>query len=232
MQYPTIDATLVAEQDFRISLNFVLRGPAPEGTFLAALESDGETGYFYSLDSSRGQPFQDGCLIWNQASAEDKPYTAKIYWSKDNTKVLLTINDFPNAIFDFTQRSGCCRTGYPPQLGPTWSPNGHEWQEAMLSDFLPPTPWAALADELEELCSIDARFENTDPILIVDTCPSAFLGNPAKAEQLFSVIGEKLPDGAEFGFYSAGERLIIVATADAALREAVATERGYVSQAM
>lgn len=37
------------------------------------LESDGETGYFYALDSSRVQPFQDGCLIWDQTTAEDKP---------------------------------------------------------------------------------------------------------------------------------------------------------------
>ena len=232
MQYPTIDATLVAEQDFRISQSFVLRGQAPEGSFLAVLESDGETGYFYALDSSRGQPFQDGCLIWNHESAEDKHYTAKIYWNKDSTKALLTINDFPNAIFDFGRRSGCCRTGYPPQLGPTWSPNGHEWQEAMLADFLPPTPWETLAEKLEELCSIDARFENTDPILIVETCPSAFLGQAAKAEQLFALIDENLPDGAEYGFYSSGDRLIIVATTDAALRDAVATERGYISQAM
>lgn len=232
MQLPTFDAALVAEQDFRISLNFVLRGPAPEGSYLAVLESDGETGYFYALDSSRGQPFQDGCLIWNQDSAEDKPYTAKIYWSKDNSKALLTINDYPNAIFDFHHRTGCCRTGYPPQLGPGWSPNGHEWQESMLADFLPPTPWESLAEGLEDLCSMDARIENTDPILIVDTCPSAFLGNPAKAEQLFAALGAKLPAGAEYGFYSSGERLIILATADAALREAVVNDRGYITQAI
>ena len=232
MPPPTFDAALVAEQDFRISLNFVLRGPAPEGSYLAVLESDGETGYFYALDSSRGQPFQDGCLIWNQDSAEDKPYTAKIYWNKDNTKALLTINDFPNAIFDFPNRTGCCRTGYPPQLGPGWSPNGHGWQESMLADFLPPTPWESLAEGLEDLCSIDTRIENTDPILIIDTCPSAFLGTPAKAEQLFATLGEKLPAGAEYSFYSSGERLIILATTDASLREAVVNDRGYITQDM
>lgn len=232
MQHPTFDAALVAEKDFRTSLNFVLRGQAPSGSYLAALESDGETGYFYALDSARGQPFQDGCLIWDRDNSEDKPYKAKIYWSNDSTKVLLTINDYPNAIFDFTSKSGCCRTGYPPKLGPTWSPNGHEWRESMLLAFLPPTPWVHLAEGLDEICSIDARIENIDPILIVDTSPSAFIGNPSGAERLFSILKEHTPAGAEYGFYSAGDRLIILATSDPALREAIVNERGYISQAM
>lgn len=232
MPLSTFNAALVAEQDFRISMNFVLRGPAPQGSFIVVLESDAETGYFYALDSSRGQPFQDGCLIWNPGSAEDKPYTAKIYWSKDNNKALLAINDYPNAIFDFQKKAGCCRTGYPHQLGPAWSPTGHGWQEAMLAEFLPPTPWESLVEGLEDLCSIDVRIENTDPILIIDTCPSAFLGNPENAKQLFSIIREKLPVGAEYGFYSSGERLIILATSDPYLRAAVTSDRGYLSQAM
>ena len=102
----------------------------------------------------------------------------------------------------------------------------------MLADFLPPTPWESLAEGLEDLCSIDTRIENTDPILIIDTCPSAFLGTPAKAEQLFATLGEKLPAGAEYSFYSSGERLIILATTDASLREAVVNDRGYITQDM
>lgn len=235
MQHFSIVGALAAQQDFQISSEFVLRGPAPEGTYLAVLESDGETGYFYALDSSRVQPFQDGCLIWDQTTAEDKPYTAKIYWSDDNQKVLLTINDYPNAVFDFSRKVGCCRTGFPPQLGPSWSPDGHEWQEDMMDDFLgppPPTQWDSLVEAIEPLCSIDAGIENYPEAMIIHTSPTAFLGNGDRIEVLFDVLRRHVPAGAEYSFYDHGPNLVIMASGNSTVRDYLVQQRGYVLHAM
>lgn len=197
-------AQIVIEKEFRIGQRTVIKGPAPQGSFLAVLEDDGSAAYFYALDTSKEQPFQDGMLIYTIDSAVDKPYVARIGWSPDSTKVLLTINDYPNAVFDFSAKEGCCRTGYPEKLGPGWSPRGHAWRDDMLSHFSSPTRWAPLVQIVTDLCSIDTQIEDNDSALVIDTSPIGFLEAPQKiGASDFLVDGEVenwRPDNSPFGF--------------------------------
>lgn len=117
----------------------VIEGSAPEGHFCAVFEDDGQTGYFYALDMSVAkQPIQDALHIYNVAQVADreKPSMVKIGWSTDSQKVVLMINDYPHAVFDFEGRQGYCRTGFPPaDLSADWSRDGHGWNEAAIGLF-------------------------------------------------------------------------------------------------
>jgi hypothetical protein len=106
---------------------------------VAVFEDDGDTGYFYALDTSvEGNPFQDAVHIYNTANVTDreKPVFAAIGWSIDNKKVVLLINDYPHAIFDFDGKQGYCRTGFPPpNRSGKWSIGGHSWSESAIELF-------------------------------------------------------------------------------------------------
>jgi len=130
---------VVAEQEFLVGTPIVLEGAAPNGPFVAVFEDDGDTGYFYALDTSvEGNPFQDAVHIYNTANVTDreKPVFAAIGWSIDNKKVVLLINDYPHAIFDFDGKQGYCRTGFPPpNPNGKWSIGGHSWSESAIELF-------------------------------------------------------------------------------------------------
>jgi len=130
---------VVAEQEFLVGTPIVLQGAAPDGPFVAVFEDDGDTGYFYALDTStEGNPFQDAVHIYNTVNVTDreKPLRAAIGWSIDNKKVVLLINDYPHAIFDFVGRQGYCRTGFPPpNPNGQWSIDGHSWSESAIELF-------------------------------------------------------------------------------------------------
>ena len=118
----------------------VIEGPSPTPPFVAVFEDDGDTGYFYALDASQtGNPILDALHIYNARDVSDRhlPSEAQIVWSEDGRKVVLLINDHPHAVFDFTARRGCCRSGFPPPAeNAEWSREGHEWDEAALKWFV------------------------------------------------------------------------------------------------
>ena len=226
---------IVAEQPFRIGIPTVIKGPALDGPFVVVFEDDGETGYFYAMDSSKEQPFQDGVMIYSLKSAEDKPYVAQIGWSPDSKKAILLINGYPNAVFDFELKQGCCRTGYPPMLGPGWSPRGHTWDDAMLQAFAGPvtqpekTVWTDLVPSIGEMFGIDTSFEDHHEFLVVDTSPVTFLENPERIEPLFEKIRELLPAGAVMQFFNVEHRIALVLAQSQDVISRVAAERGYVA---
>ncbi|HET8637775.1 MAG TPA: DUF2251 domain-containing protein, partial [Acidobacteriaceae bacterium] len=69
-------------------------------------------------------------------SVTDKhlPSEIKIGWSVDSQKVVLLINGYPHAVFDFSAKHGYCRTGFPPPAHDSgWT--GHGWSEDSLELF-------------------------------------------------------------------------------------------------
>ena len=122
----------------------VTQGESPFGRYTAIFEDDGETGYFYALDSSAGeQPIVDAVHIYNgyDVSDGDRPSTVKVGWSASGQAAVLLINDQPHAVFDFEGRQGYCRTGFPPSgTGSPWSPSGHAWSEEALALFASDEP--------------------------------------------------------------------------------------------
>jgi hypothetical protein len=130
---------VVAEHEYVVGQDTAIKGVAPTGNFLAIFEDNGETGYFYALDkSAEKQPIQDAVHIYNVANVVDKerPSILKIGWSSDSLKVVLLINGYPHAVFDFLNKQGYCRTGFPSRANnDKWSKSGHTWSEDVLELF-------------------------------------------------------------------------------------------------
>ncbi len=128
---------VVAEQRITVGHEAVIE--APQGPFAAVFEDEGRTGYFYALDRSVDtNPIQDALHVYNVDNVldRDRPSIIKIGWSIDGMKVVLLINDYPHAVFDFQARRGFCRSGFPPpKPGGKWSARGHDWDEAAIALF-------------------------------------------------------------------------------------------------
>jgi len=116
-----------------------VEGPSPSTPFAAIFEDDGETGYFYALDTRQEEnPIIDALHIYEVEAVTDKhrPSNVQIIWSLDDRKAALLINDYPHAVFDFDAKRGYCRSGFPPPVGDTgWSADGHEWDDSALQLF-------------------------------------------------------------------------------------------------
>ena len=130
---------VVIEQEYLVGQETVIEGAAPEGPIAAVFEDDGTTAYFYALDTSaEKQAIQDAVHIYNVVSVTDrnKPSVVKVGWSVDSQKVVLLINGYPHAVFDFQAKQGFCRTGFPPPpSNGLWSIRGHAWSEAAIELF-------------------------------------------------------------------------------------------------
>jgi len=128
---------ITVEKEITVGQAVVVDGPSPLSQFAVVFEDDGETGYFYGLDTSRkDNPILDALQIYNVSNVTDRnvPSTVQIVWSADGLKSALLINKYPHAIFDFQAKRGYCRTGFPPP-SKTWSAQGHEWDEKALELF-------------------------------------------------------------------------------------------------
>lgn len=124
---------LIAEQQILVGEATVVEGASPTPPFVVVFEDDGETGYFYALDTSRADnPILDALHIYNVASVSDRdlPSTVQIVWSQDDRKAALLINKYPHAVFDFAAQRGYCRSGFPPPSSTGWTQHGHEWDDS------------------------------------------------------------------------------------------------------
>jgi len=125
--------TIVATETLRVGSAIVVDADSPIGRYATVFEDDGETGYFYAVDTDveDDNPVQDALQIYEvaQVSDADLPSTLEIGWSADGLKAVLLINDEPHAAFDFTRRQGWCRLGLPVPPAGGWSAAGHAWRD-------------------------------------------------------------------------------------------------------
>ena len=66
------------------------------------------------------------------------PCKVQIRWSDDALKVILLIDGYPHAVFDFERKRVYCRTNYPniPRDGnASWNSEDHMWRESVLQSF-------------------------------------------------------------------------------------------------
>jgi hypothetical protein len=123
-------------QVIHVGTPVVIKDSSPSTDYAVVFEDDGETGYFYGLDTRiPSDPILDALHIYNVDNISDRdiPSTAKIIWSNDGLKSVLLINAYPHAIFNFETKRGYCRTGFPTSK--RWSKEGHEWNEQALEFF-------------------------------------------------------------------------------------------------
>jgi len=130
---------ITANEQLQVGSPTVIDGNSPDKSFAAVFEDDGDTGYFYAVDTSlSGQQIQDALHIYNtvDVSGWSIPSEVKIGWSTDSSKVVLLINGSPHAVFDFDSKRGYCLSGFPPTTPDgKWSKFDHTWSEDVLKLF-------------------------------------------------------------------------------------------------
>ena len=87
-------------------------------------EDDGESGYFYAIDTTKPNPIVDSLFVYNVTSVEEHQLCRKleICWANHGKMALLFINDYPHAVFDFERLVGYNHSKYPePDLMTMWS---------------------------------------------------------------------------------------------------------------
>ena len=103
------------EQELKVGEDTFIESTA-ENDNAVVFEDNGETGYFYALDRRNyALKMLDGVHIYDVANVTDRhqPSTLKILWTQDLTKAFLSINNHYHAAFDFQNRAGYCRNGFP-----------------------------------------------------------------------------------------------------------------------
>lgn len=101
-------------------------------------EDDGEAGFFYAVLEEDEMTILDALHIYDVVNVEDRdvPCSLKILWSEDLTKAFLSINDYYHAVFDFKNKAGYCRNGFPESTG-DWAINqDRKLTDSLLSELL------------------------------------------------------------------------------------------------
>lgn len=127
-------SSICAEQTVTVGTPVTVECASPSNEYAVVFEDDGETGYFYGLDTRLSdRPILDALHIYNVQNVTDgdKPSQVQVVWSADGLKSALIINRYPHAVFDFEEHRGYCRSGFPP-ADPTWTKYDHEWQESAI----------------------------------------------------------------------------------------------------
>ena len=106
------------EQTFTVGQDTFIDSTA-ENNHAVVFEDNEETGYFYAIDRNNNLTILDALHIYNVADVidKDKPSTIKILWTEDLNKAFLSINNYYHAVFDFQNKAGYCRTGFPSTNG-------------------------------------------------------------------------------------------------------------------
>ena len=118
-----------------------LGSASPSREFCVLFEDDGETGYFYALQSSRkDNQILDMVNLYTVDPGSDpvRHDEMGIVWSQDGSKVMLLLNEYPQAVFDFQAKRGYCRTNdpnVPRRERDTWHPEDHSWSDAVCQWF-------------------------------------------------------------------------------------------------
>ena len=110
------------EQEFLIGQDTFFHSFSAQHKFGVVFEDDQTTGYFYAINKSENPEVLDGLHIYNVEEITKKklPTKLQICWDEDGLVASLLINDHCHALFDFGQKAGYCRNGFPPDSG-TWA---------------------------------------------------------------------------------------------------------------
>jgi len=103
------------EESFIVGEDTFFASDSPTESFGVVFEDDLTTGYFYAVNKAGDSQIFDALHIYNVEDVIDKekPSNIKIFWTNNGLTASLLINDYCHAIFDFSNRAGYCRNGFP-----------------------------------------------------------------------------------------------------------------------
>ena len=130
-----VPAVANVQLEHRVGEDAFLPSDGPSGAYSVFFEDDGDTGYFYGLETARDgsgdNPILDALEVYSVAAVTDRDaaYPIEIRWAGQGNRAGLFIEGKCHAIFDFDLKRAVCRTGFPPASGEFGS--SHEWDETL-----------------------------------------------------------------------------------------------------
>lgn len=124
------------DETFRIGEDAYYTSLSEGHGFGVAFEDDTATGYFYAFLTEGDGIILDALHIYNVEDVLLKANACRlqVLWKANGLVASLLINDYCHAIFDFGQQRGCCRNGFPENVG-VWK----QEQTRMLTDEMLPS---------------------------------------------------------------------------------------------
>ena len=121
---------LSLEETFIVGEDTFFDSISHANSFGVTFEDDLTTGYFYAVNTKPELNILNGLHIYDVENVIDrrKPSKIQIAWSDDGLIAFLLINNYCHAIFDFENKVGYCRNGFPE--------NNSGWTNAILTDDL------------------------------------------------------------------------------------------------
>lgn len=123
----------------------VVEAFADRTPFGVVFEDDGKVAYLYAIDTRLGDnAIVDSVCVYNVSELFTRPpgvldvhapYDVELVWSPDQQRVVLLLNRYAHAAFDFAGKRAYCRSNFPPASG--WSVT-HAWDDRAV-DFLAPS---------------------------------------------------------------------------------------------
>jgi hypothetical protein len=130
-----------AERMITVGTKSSISAISPSNEFAVVFEDDGESAHFYALNAFHNdQKILDVINIYTVEQVSDckTPCIVRITWSNDGSKVMLIIDEYPHAVFDFSAKQGYGRTNYPnvPRVERnSWRSDDHRWTDSVLQWF-------------------------------------------------------------------------------------------------
>jgi hypothetical protein len=125
--------------NFRPTKPLVVESVGLPGKFEVVFEIDDATAYFYAVSlDGESAGILDACQIYNTKQIEDSAVSSvlEIKWSQDKRYAALFINGYAHAIFDFKDKQGYCRSGFPLMKNPSgWSTVTKNWNAKLFEQF-------------------------------------------------------------------------------------------------
>ena len=103
------------EEIFFVGKDSYFSSISPANTYGVTFEDNLTTGYFYAVETKPDLFVLDGLHIYNvdDVSQKDQSRKIQIIWTEDGLIASLLLNDYCHAVFDFKEKAGFCRNGFP-----------------------------------------------------------------------------------------------------------------------
>ena len=113
---------LDVEEVLHVGENTFFSSILPGNAYGVVFEDDLRTGYLYAVNNTPDLIILDALHIYDvhNVTDKDKPSKLQIAWTEDGWIASLLINNYCHAIFDFKNKAGYCRNGFPPANG-SWA---------------------------------------------------------------------------------------------------------------
>lgn len=130
---------LMQEKSFVMGEDVFIESNSPENSYGVIFEDDGDTAYFYAIETAPGKQeprILDALHIYEAQNLPEEKKSSKlvIVWSRDWLKTALVLDGLCHAIFDFEKQAGYNINEFPPP-NEFWTKGGRKLTQELIQEL-------------------------------------------------------------------------------------------------